>query len=218
MTPSSSGIRLIVAATPLALAIGVFGVVFGAASSAELGPAPTIAMSLLVFSGVVQFAVVALLGSGAGIGAILLTVLALNARNLVLGAALRPLLATTRVRRALLGWFLLDESFGLAITAGSRAARVLALSGAICYAAWQVGTLLGVAGAEVVTLEDFASAVFPVLFVGLAAITVRGRQAVLRVVAAAAIVVLGSWLAPGVQPFLPIVAAVIVAIPGRDRR
>jgi predicted branched-subunit amino acid permease len=210
-----TALRVTVAAAPLALAIAAFGIVFGAASSAEFGPGPTIVMSLVVFSGVVQFAVVGLLTGGAGIGAIIVTVLALNARNLVLGAALRPLLSTTRLRRAILGWFLLDESFGLAIAAGTQAARVLALSGAICYVAWLAGTLLGVAGAQVVTLEAFASTIFPVLFVGLAAITARGSDAVLRVLAAVAIVLVGARLAPDVQPFLPIAAAIVVAIPGR---
>jgi predicted branched-subunit amino acid permease len=210
-------VRVLAAAAPLGLAIAVFGVVFGAASSAEFGPGPTIAMSLLVFSGVVQFAVVALLSGGAGIGAILVTVLALNARNLVLGAALRPRLTTTRLRRALLGWFLVDESFGLAIAAGRDAARVLALSGAVCYAGWQVGTLLGVAGAEAVSLEDFATAIFPVLFVGLAAITMQGTGAVGRILATVAIVLVGARLAPDLQPFLPIAAALIVAIPGSRR-
>jgi predicted branched-subunit amino acid permease len=210
--------RVIGAAAPLALAIGVFGVVFGAASSVELGAGPTIAMSALVFSGVVQFAVIGLLDTGAGLGAILATVLALNARNLVLGAALRPLLATTRMRRAILGWFLVDEAFGLAVASGRDAARVLAISGVLCYAAWQVGTLLGVAGAEVVTLEDFASAIFPVLFVGLAALTARGDDAIVRIAVAAAIVLVGARLAPDLQPFLPIVAAILVAVPaGRGR-
>jgi predicted branched-subunit amino acid permease len=210
--------RVVVAAAPLALAIGVFGAVFGAASSAEFGVLPTVAMSLLVWSGVVQFTVVGMLGNGAAIGAILATVLALNARNLVLGAALRPLLTTTRLRRAILGWFLIDESFGLAITAGRRAGSVLAIAGVLCYLAWQVGTLLGVAGAQVVTLEDFASAIFPVLFVGLAAVTARGDDAVVRVLGAVAIVLVVARIAPDVQPFLPIVAAILVAIPGGRAR
>ena len=210
-----SAFRVVVTAAPLGLAIAVFGVVFGAASSAEFGPAPTIVMSLLVFSGVVQFAVVALLTGGAGIGAIIVTVIALNARNLVLGAALRPQLSTTRFRRAVLGWFLVDESFGLAVAAGRDAARVLALSGTICYLGWQAGTLLGVAGAQVVSLEDFASAIFPVLFVGLAAITAGGTAAVLRIMATVAIVLVGARLVPDLQPFLPIAAALIVAVPGR---
>ena len=210
--------RTLAAAAPIALAIGIFGVVFGAASSAEHGPLPTITMSLLVFSGVIQFTVVGLLSSGAGIGAIIATVLALNARNLVLGAAIRPQLAVSRLRCAILGWFLVDESFGLAIASGTEAARVLLLSGAVFYVAWQVGTLLGVAGAQVVTLADFASSIFPVLFVGLAAITARGTFAVARVVAAVAIVLIAARVAPDIQPFLPIVAAVLVAIPGGRER
>ena len=143
---------------------------------------------------------------------------ALNARNLVLGAALRPQLSTTRLWRAILGWFLIDESFGLAITAGRQAARVLAISGAVCYLAWLAGTLLGVAGAQVVTLEDFASAIFPVLFVGLAAITARGSDAVVRVVAAVVIVLVVARLVPDAQPFLPIAAAILVSIPGGRAR
>ena len=206
--------RTFLAAGPLALAIGIFGVVFGAATSTGYGPVPTIVMSLLVFSGVVQFAVVGLLVGGAGVGAVLVTVLALNARNLVLGAAIRPQLPVSRLRRAILGWFLVDESFGLAIASGARAAWVLAVSGAMFYVAWQVGTLLGVAGAQVVTLADFASAIFPILFVGLAAITARESDAAIRVGAAVVIVLVVARLAPDLQPFLPIAAALVVAIPG----
>ena len=95
---------------------------------------------------------------------------------------------------------------------------MLAVSGALCYVAWQVGTLLGVAGAQVVSLEDFATAVFPVLFVGLAAITARDEDAVVRAVAAAALVVVVSMLVPTFRPFLPIVAAILVAIPGGRSR
>jgi predicted branched-subunit amino acid permease len=210
--------RTVAAAAPIALAIGIFGVVFGAGSSAEFGSLPTIAMSLLVFSGVIQFAVVGLLSGGAGIGAVIVTVLALNARNLVLGAAIRPQLSVSRLRRAILGWLLVDESFGLAMASGAEAARVLLLSGSVFYVAWQAGTLLGVAGAQVVTLADFASAIFPVLFVGLAAITARGTYAVARVVVAVVIVLVAARVAPDIQPFLPIVAAVLVAIPGGRER
>jgi predicted branched-subunit amino acid permease len=210
--------RTLWTAAPPAVAIGIFGIVFGAAASAELGAGPTIVMSVLVFSGVVQFAVVGLVTGGASMAAVILTVVALNARNLVLGAAIRPHLSASRLRRAMLGWFLVDESFGLAVASGVGAARVLAVSGALFYIAWQVGTVLGVAGAQAVALEDFAGAVFPVLFVGLAAITARGRDGVLRVLAAVAIVLVVARLAPAAQPFLPIAAALLVAIPGRRTR
>jgi hypothetical protein len=145
-------LRILVTAAPVAGAIAVFGVVFGATASARIGPVAAIAMSLFIFSGTVQFATLGLLG--AGIAPLLLTVTALNARNLVLGSVIRPLLSVSRARRALLGWFLIDEAFGLAVASGrENAARVLLVSGLLCYAAWQVGTLLGVAGARVVALE-----------------------------------------------------------------
>jgi predicted branched-subunit amino acid permease len=202
----------------VAAAIAVFGIVFGAASSAEVGAAPTLVMSLLVFSGVVQFALVAMLdagtGPGAGLGAILLTLVALNLRNLVLGAALRPRIDASRLRRALIAWFLVDESFGLSMASRLGAASVLVVSGALCYLAWQGGTWLGVAGAQVVALEPFATAVFPVLFVGLAAITARGRDGAIRAVAAGLIVLVAAVAVPAVRPFVPLVAAVMVAMPG----
>lgn len=206
---------VLIATAPLAAAIAVFGVVFGAAGSAQFGSELTIAMSLLVFSGTVQFAVLGLLGAGAGTAAILLTVVALNARNLVFGAALRPRLEARPWRRAALGWFLIDESFGLAIAAGPRAGTVLLIAGAICYVAWQVGTLLGVAGARLIDLEAIAAAVFPVLFIGLAAITAGGRVGTVRAVSAGLLVLGLAMAMPGIRAFLPILVAVAVALPGR---
>lgn len=210
--------RILLTAAPLGLAIGVFGIIFGAAANAEFGAGPTLAMSLLVFSGTVQFAVVGLMSGGVGGGAVLLTVAALNARNLVLGASLRPMIDGSRLQRVLLSWFLIDESFGLAVSSGQRAARTLVLSGVLFYLTWQIGTILGVAGAQLVALEGIAEAVFPVLFVGLAAITAQGWDGVIRAIVAAALVLILTILVPSVYPFLPITAALLVALPGgRDR-
>jgi predicted branched-subunit amino acid permease len=209
---------LVLAAIPVAIAIAAFGMVYGAAASAEFGPELTVAMSLLVFSGATQFATLGLIASGAGSLAILVTVAALNARHVVLGAAIRPHIRVDRRRRIVLSWFLLDESFGLAMASKRHAGTVLLVTGATCYVAWQIGTLLGVVGARLVALEDLAVAIFPVLFIGLAALTATGRHRVLRIAAAAAGVALGTLAVPTVAPFLPIALAVLVAIPeGRNR-
>lgn len=205
--------RILLAATPLALAVGVFGVIFGAASSAEFGAPMTVAMSLLVFSGTVQFALVGLLSSGVGVGAVILTVIALNLRHLVLGAAIRPRLHGSRLRRALMSWFLIDESFGLAVATRRRAGRVLVISGLLLWAAWQAGTLLGVGGAQVVALEGLATAIFPVLFIGLAALTARDRWGAVQAIVAATIVLAATVMVPDLHPFLPIIAAILVALP-----
>jgi predicted branched-subunit amino acid permease len=212
--------NIVAAVIPVAIAIGVFGMVYGAAASAEWGPEPAVAVSLLVFSGVTQFATLGLAASGAGSLAIVVTVAALNTRNLVLGAALRPRVEGGRLRRMVLSFFLIDESFGLAMASRDRAARVLLLAGVTCYVAWIGGTLLGVVGARLAPLEGLAGAVFPVLFIGLAAITATGRHVIGRAITAGFSVALLALAIPDptVHAFLPIIVAVIVAIPERRGR
>lgn len=80
------------------------------------------------------------------------------------------------------------------------------------------GTLLGLLGARLVSVAGLAAALFPVLFVGLAAITVRGRTGVARAIVAAAIVLVVSVLVPQLHALVPILAAIIVALPGGRRR
>lgn len=204
------------AAVPLALAIGVFGVIFGASAALRIEPAMVLGMSLLVFSGTLQFATLGLLIAGAGGPAILLTAVALNLRHVVLGAVLRPHLEGSAARRALMAWFMIDESFGLAVASGRRAGPVLLGAGLLFFGAWQLGTLLGILGAQV-ALDGLATSIFPVLFVGLTALTVRGRSGVVRVIAAAAIVVVLARLLPDAHAFLPIIAALAVSLPGARR-
>jgi predicted branched-subunit amino acid permease len=205
----------LIAAAPMAVAIGVFGVVFGAAASATIDPLLVVGMSLLIFSGSLQFALVALLASGAGILVLISTAIVLNMRHVVFGAVLRPRLDGPVWRRALLAFFMLDESFGLALAGGRRAAFVLAVSGVAFYLAWQIGTILGVLGASVVALEEIARALFPVLFIGLAAVTARGTAGMIRGLAAALLVLVSALVVPALFDYAPIVAAIVVALPSR---
>ena len=174
--------------------------------------------TLLIFSGSLQFALVALLVGGAGPAVLLFTTFVLNLRHVVFGAVLRPRIEGPLWRRAFLGFFMIDESFGLALAAGRRAALVLAVSGAAFYVAWQIGTVLGVVGARAVALEEVARAIFPVLFIGLAALTARGKEGLLRAVVAAALVVLAALFVPALYDYAPIFAAILVAIPARPGR
>lgn len=207
-----------VAVLPLAAAIAVFGMIYGASAAPELGAAMTLAASLLVFSGTLQFATLGLVAAGAGPVAIVLTALALNARHLVLGALLRPFLSGGVAARVGLAWFLVDETFGLAYASRKRATLTLLVSGVACYAAWQVGTALGLLGARITALEAVAVAVFPVLFIGLAAVTSTRVGLALRAAVAALVVLATSIALPDLRTFAPLVAAVIVALPGERRR
>ena len=175
----AAGIRSIVATClPAAAAIFVFGTLYGTAARAIMGVPLALASSLLVFSGALQFALLALLSAGATMLPLLLIAVVLNLRHLVLGAVLRPRIEGSRLRRAALAFFLVDETFGFAVAAGHAAERAgepvgpatertFLVSGVTCYLAWQVGTLIGVLGAGFAVAESLAGAIFPVLFIGL---------------------------------------------------
>jgi 4-azaleucine resistance transporter AzlC len=208
---------LLLAAAPLAAAIGVFGTIYGAGAGEIAPPLLVVASSALIFSGSVQFASVGLLLTGAGPASVLLTAAMLNTRNLLLGAALRPRFSGTRRDRALHAWWLTDEAAGLALTSSLPARRVLFVSGFLFYSSWVVGTALGGLGAELASLEDLAAAVFPVLFIGLAAMASRSRDGLVRCIVAALASLVVAVAVPDLRGVVPALAAVAVAVPGGKR-
>lgn len=207
----------ILSALAPATAIFVFGVIYGSLAEPSLGATATILSSLLIFSGSVQFTLAALLTAGASTPALLVGAMTLNLRNLVLGAVLRPRITRGPVKRGGLAWFLTDEAAGLALASKGDAATILVVSGAMFYSAWQAGTILGVLGASVENLRHAAAAVFPVLFIGLAALACPSWTVAVRAVIAAFMAALASWLWPGSQGIIAIAAAILVAIPGAER-
>lgn len=223
--PGASVRSILAASLPAAAAIAVFGTLYGAGARSVLGVPLTIASSLFVFSGALQFALVGLLNAGAGATAVLLTAATLNLRHLVLGAVLRPRIGGSRLRRAALAFFLVDETFGFAVAAGdaaeragraARAAaeRTLLISGVLCFLAWQAGTLIGVLGAGLPGVAGVAGAIFRVLFIGLASLACRTRSHVVRAVGAAALTAGLAFALPDLRALAPVIAGVVVALPG----
>lgn len=200
---------------PVAVAIGVFGVIYGAAAAEIMGPAPAIISSVVVFSGAAQFSLVGLLASGASAATVLGVVTILALRHLPLGAVLRPLLDGGSVSRTGQAWFLVDETAGLAIASGGPASRTLVVAGTAAYLAWIGGTVLGVLGADLGDVESLAVVVFPVLFVGLAALTSRSAADVRRTLLAggASLALLTIWPEGGALGCMAV--AVAVCLPGR---
>lgn len=209
------GTSVFPAVVPIAGAIGVFGVVFGSAARPLLGTPLTVASSIAVFSGAAQFTMVGLMAGGASPWTVLWAVAVLDLRHLPLGAAIRPRLGPSRAGRAVAAWFVIDETVGLALGRAREVGSVVVRAGGACYAAWVVGTMLGVAGGAAVGLEDLASAVFPVLFIGLASIMARGTDLLVRtgVAAILTLVLLIAW--PGLGGVAPVVAAIVVSVGAR---
>ncbi|HET6781841.1 MAG TPA: AzlC family ABC transporter permease [bacterium] len=204
---------VLISAIPLALAIGVFGTIFGAASTPLIGLELTLAASLIVFSGALQFAMVGLLLAGAPVPSLLVTAALLNLRHLLLGAALRARISGSVLKRAGLAWFLIDESVALTLAARGWPAMTLVGSGLLFYIVWFVGTLIGTLGASLPQFGAVAEAIFPVLFVGLASISADRRDLKVRALAAAALSAVLILIWPAVRGFVPVVAVLLVIIP-----
>jgi predicted branched-subunit amino acid permease len=178
----------------------------------------TLASSIAMFSGAAQFTMVGLLASNATAGAVVVAVVPLALRHIPLGALVQHRLASSRVRRAVVSsLFLTDETVGLTLTHQGPAARTMAITGGLAYIAWVVGTAAGVAGASVGGAEEAAAALFPVLFMGLAAVSASTWRDAVRAAGAGALAAVVLIAAPAVGVLGAIAAAIGVACLGARR-
>ena len=135
----------------IGVASGAYGVSFGAISVASgLDLWQTCAMSLLVFTGASQFALVGVLGSGGSALSGAATGLLLGSRNTLYGLRLAPLLDFRGVRRAAAAHLVLDESTAMAVNREAReTARAGFLwTGGAVFVLWNLATLLGAVAGE----------------------------------------------------------------------
>ncbi len=134
------------------LATGAYGVSFGAvATAAGLSVAQTCVLSLLMFTGASQFALVGVLAGGGLPVSGAATAIMLGTRNTLYGLRLAPLLAWRGVRRAAAAHLLIDESTAMSVNRGNTPdARTGFLStGISVFVLWNLATLLGALAGEV---------------------------------------------------------------------
>jgi 4-azaleucine resistance transporter AzlC len=203
------------AAAPVVTAVSVFGVSYGVLAAAAGIPAwLAIAMSALVFAGSSQFAVVAILGTGGAAAAAVLSGALLNSRYLGTGTVAARVLPGGRWRRFLLAQLVVDESFALAVGAGTPERpdrRMLVGSGVALWIGWVAGSAIGcVLGPVVGDPTTFGlDAAFPVLFLGLLWPLLRRREGV---VAALAGGVTAAALLPFTSPGLALAGAAVAGL------
>ena len=109
-------------------------------------------LSLAMFTGASQFALVGVLAGGGTPLAGALTALLLGTRNTLYGLRVGPLLRYRGVRRLAAAHLLIDESTAMAVSRASRAEARLGFvaTGAAIFALWNASTLVGaVAGAAI---------------------------------------------------------------------
>ncbi|MDQ6846121.1 MAG: AzlC family ABC transporter permease [Candidatus Dormibacteraeota bacterium] len=196
-------------AAGIGVATGAYALSFGAvATAAGLSVLQTCVLSLAMFTGASQYALVGVLGSGGGSLAAVATAVLLGTRNTFYGLRLASVLGVRGPRRLLAAQLVIDESTAMSLAHESDRANRLGFwaTGAAVYVLWNLGTLVGALGAH--ALPDPRAvgldAAAPAAFLALLAPRVRNRSA-LGVALLAAAIALAS------VPFLPVGGPVLVA-------
>jgi predicted branched-subunit amino acid permease len=128
------------------IATGAYGVSFGAVSVASgLTVWQSCVLSLLMFTGASQFALVGVAASGGAPLSGAMTALLLGTRNTLYGLRLAPLLDYGGVRRAAAAHLLIDESTAMSVTRESRPAARLGflVTGLSIFVLWNLATFAG---------------------------------------------------------------------------
>ncbi|WP_256675885.1 AzlC family ABC transporter permease [Pseudomonas sp. R5(2019)] len=133
---------------PISLFVIVFGVAFGlAAAQTGLDDASIVMMSTLVFAGAAQFAVLDQWGEQVPLVPLVITVFAINARHLLMGATLYPWLRDLpRAKRYGVMLVVSDANWAMSMQAFSRGEPGLGLlfgGGIALWAAWALGSWMG---------------------------------------------------------------------------
>jgi predicted branched-subunit amino acid permease len=209
-----AGVR---AGMPFALVVAVVAFSFGVlARSLGWGVIAPIVFSVATFSVTAQFAVAMVLGAGGGALTAIAAAVLLNARFLPIGVSVAPFLRGGPFRRALEGQTMVTTSWALAIRDGGRFDRAFMIGATLPqYAAWTVGTAVGVlahdvgGGVEKLGLD----AIFPAFFL---ALLMRGLGGSGKRATAAAVIaaVLTAALVPVAPPGVPVLAASGAALLG----
>ncbi|WP_327285811.1 AzlC family ABC transporter permease [Streptomyces sp. NBC_00597] len=195
------------------VAVGLSGFAFGVtAAGAGISVLQACVLSLLVFTGASQFALVGALAAGGNPFTAAAGAFFLGTRNAFYGLRLSQLLALPRPVRPLAAHWVIDETTAVALAQPDRKSARLGftVTGLSLYVLWNLTTLLGALGAEALGDTDAwgLDAAGPAVFLALLAPMLK--TATERAVAALA-VVLGLGLLPVLPAGLPVLVAALAA-------
>jgi len=205
----------------IAIASGAYALSFGAISTtAGLSLLQTCALSVLMFTGASQFALVGVVGAGGGVWAGVATAALLGSRNMLYGLRLSSLLEATGWRRPAASHFVIDETTAMAIARDTPPLSRYAFwsTGLFLFAFWNLGTLIGALATHALPDPKVLGfdAAPPAAFLALLAPRIRAREP-LAIALASGVVAL--VLLPFVPPGVPLLAvALLVALFGMLRR
>ena len=201
-------------ALSVAFTVGLYGAAFGAAGvTAGFSILQTCLLSILLFSGASQFAVVGIMGAGGAAISAIATATLLGFRNTLYGLQMAPILKVKGIKRVLAAQITIDESTAVATLQDNDEDRKRGfyLTGIGVYVFWNLFTFLGALGASAIGDPSVwgLDAAVPAAFLGL--IWPRIKNKVQFLVSAIAI----AWallLTPVTPAGIPIITTVVLAI------
>ena len=206
--------RIVRNALGVGVATGAYGLSFGAlAAAGGFSVLQACALSVLMFTGGSQFALVSTMTNGGSGAAGAATAILLGSRNALYGLRLSSLLRVRGWRKAASAQLVIDESTAMAIAQDTdRAARLgFYATGLSVFVLWNLATLVGALAAQ--TLDDPSvfglDAAAAAAFVALLAPRMRSRQT--WIVAGGAMAV-ALVLTPFVPAGVPVLCAALVAV------
>ena len=205
-----------VARTSLSVAftVGLYGAAFGAAGvTAGFTILQTCLLSILLFSGASQFAVVGIMGAGGSAISAIATATLLGFRNALYGLQMAPILKVTGLKRILSAQITIDESIAVSTLQENDVDRKRGfyLTGIGVYVFWNLFTYLGALGAS--AIGDPAvwglDAAVPAAFCGLVWPRLKDKK---QFLISALAIVLALSLTPITAAGVPIITTVLLAI------
>lgn len=195
-------------------ATGAYGVSFGAiATTAGFSLIQASTLSLVMFTGASQFALVGVLASGGSAAAAVTTATLLGSRNAFYSLGLSRLLGARGYRKVLAAHLVIDESTAMAVALDddAKARTAFWATGLSVFVMWNLATIVGALGTR--SLADPRAlgldAAAPAAFVALLAPRLKGRSTVAFAGAAGLLAVALTPLAP---PGVPVLAAGALAV------
>ncbi len=198
----------------VSLTVGAYGIAFGAAAVADhFTVLQACLLSLLLFSGASQFAVVGVMGAGGSAISAIATSTLLGSRNALYGLRLAPILNHRGIKRALGAQITIDESTGVALSQSTdeEMKKGFWYTGIGVFIFWNFFTVLGALGANAIGNPSAwgLDAAVPAAFLGLLWPRLKAKET--WAVAGTAIV-LALSLAPVVPAGVPIISCALISI------
>lgn len=201
----------------IGIASGAYALSFGAiATAAGMSLLQTVSLSVLMFTGASQFALVGVIGAGGSVWAGAATAALLGSRNALYGLRLSGLLKVSGLRRIAAAHFVIDETTAMAIARDDEHEARFAFwaTGVALFTLWNLGTLIGALATHALPNPKVLGldAAPPAAFLALLAPRLRAREPIAIALAAGVVALIVLPFVPAGIPLL--IVAVLVGLYG----